>query len=520
MRSAVQSLNRLRLSHKLWAAMLCLQLLLVAAGALGLMRSFAMAREAAQVEASLARLAERAVQWKAAADAAAIRTIAGAIGADPAVAGWFKEAVAADPQRIAALRDEVLGLATSPEDKAISDRVRALGQTLDAVNDRIRQAMSAGDPSAVEELVKQQYEPATKAYVAGIDEFAAWQVQRGQQALQQAEAQRRALAWQLAAGALGVLMLSGLAGALLARSVQRPLDEAVQAADAIAQGDLTRRIDTTRGDEFGALMRALHHMTGALSTMVGSVRASTQGLEQASSEIAAGNADLSMRTEQAASNLQHTASSMEQLTGTVQQSAQAADTANQLAHSAAEVAQRGGSVVGQVVNTMQEIQASSRRIGDIIGTIDGIAFQTNILALNAAVEAARAGEQGRGFAVVASEVRGLAQRSGEAAREIRTLIGSSVERVESGTRLVDDAGRTMQDIVASVQRVADTIGAITASAAEQSQGIGEISQAVSRLDHMTQQNAALVEQSAAAAESLKTQAASLSSAVSRFRVGA
>ena len=511
-------LNRLRLSHKLWAAILCLQLLLVTAGGLGLMRSFAMARDAAGAEAALARLAERAVQWKAAAEAAAIRSIAGAIGADPAVAAWFKDAVAADPQRIAALRDEVLALATSPEDQAISDRVRALGSTLDAVNERIRQAMTAGDPSAVEELVKQQYEPATKAYVAGIDEFAAWQVQRAQQARLDAEAGRATLAWELAAGALAVLVMSGVAGALLVRSIQRPLDQAVQAADAIAQGDLTRRIDTTRGDEFGALMRALHHMNGSLSTMVGSVRASTEGLQQASAEIASGNADLSNRTEQAASSLQETASAMEQLTGTVRQSADAATTANQLAHSAAEVAQRGGTVVGQVVATMDEIQASARRIADIIGTIDGIAFQTNILALNAAVEAARAGEQGRGFAVVASEVRSLAQRSGEAAREIRGLIGSSVERVDTGSRLVGDAGRTMQEIVASVQRVADIVGEITASASEQSQGIGEVGQAVSQLDHMTQQNAALVEQSAAAAESLKAQAVSLSGAVARFRV--
>jgi methyl-accepting chemotaxis protein len=249
------------------------------------------------------------------------------------------------------------------------------------------------------------------------------------------------------------------------------------------------------------------------------VRHSADSIQTASAEIASGNADLSTRTEQTASNLQQTASSMSQLTGAVRQSADAAGTANQLATSAAEVAQRGGAVVGQVVSTMGEINDSSRKISDIIGTIDGIAFQTNILALNAAVEAARAGEQGRGFAVVAGEVRSLAQRSASAAREIKALIGNSVERVEAGTRLVQDAGSTMNEIVASVQRVADIIAEIGAGAGEQSQGISTINTAVNQLDQMTQQNAALVEESAAAAESLKDQAQRLSEVVATFRLG-
>ena len=237
-----------------------------------------------------------------------------------------------------------------------------------------------------------------------------------------------------------------------------------------------------------------------------------------SSEVATGNADLSQRTEHTASNLQQTASSIEQLSGTVRQSADAASTANQLAASAATVARRGGEVVSQVVSTMDEINTSSKKIADIIGVIDGIAFQTNILALNAAVEAARAGEQGRGFAVVASEVRGLAKRSGDAAREIKSLIGASVEKVESGSRLVADAGSTMNEIVASVQRVSDMIGDITAASNEQSQGIGQVNTAVTQLDRMTQQNAALVEQSAAAAESLKQQATRLNEVVGAFRL--
>jgi methyl-accepting chemotaxis protein len=259
-------------------------------------------------------------------------------------------------------------------------------------------------------------------------------------------------------------------------------------------------------------------MQDRLRGLVGQIRQSADSIQVASAEVASGNADLSVRTEQAASNLQQTASSMEQLTGTVRQSADSASTANQLASSAATVAQRGGQVVSQVVSTMDEINTSSKKIVDIIGTIDGIAFQTNILALNAAVEAARAGEQGRGFAVVASEVRSLAQRSAEAAKEIKALIGASVDKVASGSKLVQDAGSTMTEIVASVQRVTDIIGEITAAAAEQSAGIGQVNTAVTQHDQMTQQNAALVEESAAAAESLKDQAQRLAGVVGTFRL--
>ncbi len=250
------------------------------------------------------------------------------------------------------------------------------------------------------------------------------------------------------------------------------------------------------------------------------VRATAGSVNVASEEIATGNHDLSARTEQAASNIQQTASAMEQLTATVRNSADSARQANQLAASAAEVAQRGGSVVSQVVSTMNEINQSSKRISDIIGTIDGIAFQTNILALNAAVEAARAGEQGRGFAVVAGEVRTLAQRSAEAAREIKGLIGASVDRVEAGSRLVADAGHTMEEIVGSVKRVSDVIGEISTASAEQSDGIGQVGTAVTQLDQMTQQNAALVEQSTAAAESLRQEAQRLNEALAGFRLAA
>jgi len=292
------------------------------------------------------------------------------------------------------------------------------------------------------------------------------------------------------------------------------------AAARVAGGRLDVQPDSVDKDELGDLLRALGSMVTHLRHSIRTVQTATDSIGTASSEIATGNHDLSTRTEQTASNLQQTASSMEQLTGTVKQSADSARQANQLANSAAEVAARGGAVVAQVVSTMNDINTSSKKIVDIIGVIDGIAFQTNILALNAAVEAARAGEQGRGFAVVASEVRSLAQRSAEAAKEIKALIGASVDKVEGGSRLVADAGQTMNEIVSSVQRVSDIIGEITAASSEQSDGIGQINGAVSQLDQMTQQNAALVEQSAAAAQSLKEQAARLSEVVGTFRLEA
>jgi len=306
---------------------------------------------------------------------------------------------------------------------------------------------------------------------------------------------------------------------LVRRNVSDPLAQLTSAVTTVAQGDLSQTFRSDRSDEIGRLVREVETMRQRFLGMMRELRSATDSINTASVEIATGNQDLSARTEQAASNLQETAASMEQLTSTVRQSADAAKQANQLAASAAQIAVRGGEVVGQVVTTMDEINHSSKKISDIIGVIDGIAFQTNILALNAAVEAARAGEQGRGFAVVAGEVRNLAQRSAQAAKEIKGLIGASVDKVETGSRLVADAGQTMSEIVGSVQRVSDIIGEITAAAGEQSDGIGQVNVAVTQLDQMTQQNAALVEESAAAAESLKDQAKRLNQVVSVFRTG-
>jgi len=312
-------------------------------------------------------------------------------------------------------------------------------------------------------------------------------------------------------------------GVLITRGVTRSLGgepaDVAALATAVADGDLTTHIDTRRAQP-GSIVAAMGHMQQSLRQLVSQVRATSDSIATGSSQIATGNADLSQRTEEQASNLQQTAASMEQLTATIKTNAETARQATQLAGSATTVASQGGVVVDQVVQTMDGIATSSKKIVDIIGVIDGIAFQTNILALNAAVEAARAGEQGRGFAVVASEVRTLAQRSATAAKEIKGLITESVEKVEAGSQQVGEAGRTMSDIVAQVKRVSDLIGEISAANAEQSQGVGQIGDAVNQLDQVTQQNAALVEESAAAADSLSQQAARLVDAVRVFRVEA
>jgi len=313
----------------------------------------------------------------------------------------------------------------------------------------------------------------------------------------------------------------GLALAMwVARIVSAPLQDAVAAATAVAEGDLTRDIAVTSSCETGQLMGALKTMTENLQALVAQVRSGTDLIATASAEIASGNQDLSSRTEEQASSLEETASSMEELTSTVKQNADNARQANQLAQSASGIATRGGEVVGQVVGTMASINESSRKIEDIISVIDGIAFQTNILALNAAVEASRAGEQGRGFAVVAGEVRNLAHRSAAAAKDIKQLISDSVQKVEAGSELVNQAGTTMSEIVTSITRVTDIMAEISSASNEQSDGIEQVNTAITQMDQVTQQNAALVEESAAAAESLQNQAAQLSDVVSVFKIHA
>jgi len=325
--------------------------------------------------------------------------------------------------------------------------------------------------------------------------------------------------WFIHIVGVAVLAASAAVILLLTRSITRPLREAVASVEAVARGDLSRPIRVASRDEVGQLLAALDTMQHSLRALVGEVVGGAQAVADTSAQIAQGNVDLSQRTEEQASTLEETASSMEELTATVNQNAENARQASRLAAGASAVASRGGEAVGNVVRTMDGISASSRKIADIIGVIDGIAFQTNILALNAAVEAARAGEQGRGFAVVAAEVRSLAQRSAGAAREIKALIGGSVEQVEAGTRLVNDAGATMQDIVEAVRKVTALVADIAAASEEQSQGIAQVTTAVSQMDHVVQQNASLVEEATAGTESMKEQAAALVRSVSRFRLG-
>jgi methyl-accepting chemotaxis protein len=366
--------------------------------------------------------------------------------------------------------------------------------------------------------VDRDLRPLSQAYLQALEKFA--EHSHGLLTAVQAASASAATSsqWALGIGALVSLSLGILLATLATRSITRPILQAVQVAEAISEGTLCNDIQPRGRDESARLLQALAAMQARLAGIVGHVRQGSESVATASSEIAQGNSDLSARTEQQASALQETAASMEQLGSTIRHNAHSAEQASRLAASASAVAVQGGDVVGRVVQTMKGINDSSRRIGDIVGVIDGIAFQTNILALNAAVEAARAGEQGRGFAVVASEVRSLAQRCAQAAREIKGLIGTSVERVEQGSALVDRARSTMTEVVESIQRVAGLMGQISNASAEQSSGVAQVGQAVTQMDQATQQNAALVEQSAAAAESLRSQARQLVAAVAVFRL--
>ena len=367
-------------------------------------------------------------------------------------------------------------------------------------------------------LLMKEAGPATAKWQEAIDENITFQVENNAKQYEQAVADyTQARNLLVGANVLSVL-LAVLLGWLVTRSITVPMNLATQAAARVAEGDLSVSLNAEGKDETAQLLRALAHMTDNLTRIVSTVRQGSEGVATASAQIASGNHDLSARTEQQASALEETAASMEELSATVKQNADSAKQANQLALSASTVAIKGGEVVAQVVDTMKGINDSSKKISDIISVIDGIAFQTNILALNAAVEAARAGEQGRGFAVVASEVRSLAGRSADAAKEIKTLIGASVERVAQGTELVDQAGATMTEVVGSIKRVSDLMGEISAASNEQSQGVSQVGEAVVQMDQVTQQNAALVEEMAAAASSLKSQAQDLVGTVAVFKL--
>ena len=383
----------------------------------------------------------------------------------------------------------------------------------------IRELHRGGEPN-VPTMVDKELRPLADQYLKLVDDLRT--VMANQLAESQADTSTLAKASQtlLALGIVVAVAVGAVLAFIVTRSIVRPVQQGKLAAESIANGDLTHPIVAVGSDEISQLLQALATMQSRLASIVGNVRYSAEGVATASAEIASGNNDLSARTEQQASALQQTAASMEQLGSTVRQNADNARQANQLAINASTVAKQGGEVVAEVVDTMKGINDSSKKIADIISVIDGIAFQTNILALNAAVEAARAGEQGRGFAVVASEVRNLAQRSAEAAKEIKGLISTSVERVGHGTALVDKAGATMTEVVSAIRSVTDIVGEISAASNEQSAGVSQVGQAITQMDQATQQNAALVEQSAAAADSLKSQAGQLVDAVAVFRLAA
>jgi methyl-accepting chemotaxis protein len=428
--------------------------------------------------------------------------------------------VDAATKRTAELFDKLdAGIPPGRGRELMGDVVQARGLFLTSARKVIDLGMKDEAEKARNLLLGETHELQVK-YFERLDALIHYQNDLMQSAASAADATVDFAAVAVVVAAAAALAIGSALALLITRSVVDPIRQAVAAAETVSAGDLRLHLATDRKDEAGQLLNALQRMNDALVGIVGAVRGNADSVATASGQIAQGNADLSQRTEQQASNLQETAASMEELSATVRHNTDTAQQAAQLAGSAAKVAESGGHVMGQVVSTMEEITASSKKIADIIGVIDGIAFQTNILALNAAVEAARAGEQGRGFAVVASEVRGLAQRSAQAAREIKGLIGASVERVEAGNTLVGEAGRTMDEVVGQVRRVADLISEISAASTEQSKGIGQIGDAVSQLDQVTQQNAALVEESAAAAESLRLQAGQLAETVAAFKLDA
>jgi methyl-accepting chemotaxis protein len=515
----MQFLSHLRITTRL-AAGFAIVLLLGLAGTVCALLNARHTADATREMMARPLAKERAVaDWMALIQAANTRTAFIARSSDATLATTFADVIADGTKKGSALMKQIEGLVeTETERNLFQDIVRQRARNQDAKK-HVMDAKKAGDEAAVARLYSEEFGPATEAYQAAV---------RGMLVEQRKAIDATAAAieaandssnrWMAVLTAL-LVAVGTLCAWTISRSIVRPLHQAVTVANTVAAGDLTHRFDDhVARDEIGDLMQALRAMNGALGAMVRDVQAGTAAIEHDADRIAAGNLDLSARTEQQAGSLEETASTMEELTSTVRQNADNAHQANALAQAASSVAMRGGAIVGQVVQTMDSIDASARRIVDIIGTIDGIAFQTNILALNAAVEAARAGEQGRGFAVVASEVRNLAQRSAGAAREIKALIGDSVQQVDAGTQLVRQAGATMEEVVASVGRVTDIIGEITSASSEQASGIDQVNEAIVQIDQVTQQNAALVDDAAQAATALRTQAAGLARTAAAFRL--
>jgi methyl-accepting chemotaxis protein len=446
------------------------------------------------------------------------RTMAIAKSSDPSLGAFFAADTAESSRVSTELQGKIESLMNTPREKEIFNGIVTSRKAFIAIRDQIIKAKADGNTDEAKRLLEVDFAPVAKSYTGLLQELVDQQRKESDNMAQDIHATYSASLNILIFLGVVALLLAVLAAWWLTKGITTPLNHAVAVARKVASGDLNNSIDSSGKDETGQLLSALKDMNDSLVRIVSEVRFGTDTIATASSQIASGNMDLSSRTETQASSLEETASSMEELTSTVKQNADNARQANQMAASASEVAGRGGEVVAKVVETMSSINDSSKKIVDIIGVIDGIAFQTNILALNAAVEAARAGEQGRGFAVVATEVRNLAQRSAAAAKEIKTLIGDSVDKVDNGAKLVDQAGATMSEIVESVKRVTDIMSEITAASAEQTEGIEQVNQAIGQMDQVTQQNAALVEEAAAAAASLQEQANHLAQVVSVFKI--
>ena len=511
-------LFRLRIGSRLALAFGIILLLSIVSTGYSLLAARAGA-EATRQMTTLPLAKERLVSdWYTNTYSAVARTALIARSTDDSLSTAFAKPIADSVTRSTELIKQVEALLATDEEKAMLKAIVAERAVYQAAKVKVMNAKKAGDAAASVAFFDNEFTPAAERYSARLQGLLALQrknIDDTATALDAASA--RAFKLLLLLGALVVVAGASMAY-FISRSITVPLRSAVDVAETVAAGDLTSSFETGGRDEIGDLMRSLKRMNDALVHVVSQVQGGTATIATASREIAAGNLDLSSRTEQQASSLEETAASMEELTSTVRQNADNAEQANQLALAASGVAEKGGAIVGQVVDTMGSIDASSRKIVDIIGVIDSIAFQTNILALNAAVEAARAGEQGRGFAVVASEVRSLAQRSAGAAKEIKALIDDSVGQVNAGTRLVQDAGSTMREVVDSVARVNTMMAEITLASQEQKSGIDQVNQAIGEMDRATQQNAALVEQAAAAAASMQEQAGSLAEVAGAFKL--
>jgi methyl-accepting chemotaxis protein len=510
--------NNLKISTRLIGAFTLLVAMLLGIGALSVVRTMSVKTDLVDItERRMTVIADlELVRDEGNFQARAIRNIA--LFTDAAKVAQEKQAITESRNKVNELNTKVSPLVTSTKGRELLTKVDEGRKPFREAVDKFIALIDAGQREPAVAFLFDTVRPAQLAYFKAIDDAVDFQTQGAQAASEAAQDTVKSMITMIVVALLLAAAVAAIVAMWIIRSITGPINSAVELARAVAAGDLTRVVEVKSTDETGVLMQALADMQTGLVQVVGRVRTGSESVSSASEQIAQGNQDLSSRTESQASALEETAASMEELSSTVRQNADNAMQANQLAQSASKVAIEGGQVVSQVVDTMKDINNSSKKIADIISVIDGIAFQTNILALNAAVEAARAGEQGRGFAVVAGEVRNLAQRSAAAAKEIKQLINDSVERVESGTALVDKAGATMNEVVDSVRRVTDIMGEISSASKEQSDGVGQIGEAVTQMDQATQQNAALVEEMAAAASSLRTQATDLVQAVAVFRL--